>query len=158
MKELEATSNLFGSNAPYVEELYERWLADPGSVEPSWSATFEAWQKGGGAKDVAHSAVIAAFERAARSPHPCRGFGPERRQMSHLAAGARLHLAVQMQFYVRIGESGGPVRLAVLPDITEQIRHRRRAIEFGRTERKPAYCSDLLFELRRYARAECEVT
>ena len=33
MKDFEATSNLFGSNAPYVEELYERYLADPASVD-----------------------------------------------------------------------------------------------------------------------------
>jgi 2-oxoglutarate dehydrogenase E1 component len=70
MKELEATSNLYGANAPYVEQLYEQWLADPASVDASWRTTFEGWQKGGGAKDVAHSAVIAAFERAARNPQP----------------------------------------------------------------------------------------
>jgi 2-oxoglutarate dehydrogenase E1 component len=67
MKELEATSNLYGANAPYVEELYERYLADPASVDGSWRATFDAWQKGG-AKDVAHSPVIAAFEQQARHP------------------------------------------------------------------------------------------
>ena len=71
MKEFESTSNLYGSNAPYVEELYERFLADPQSVDEGWRATFEAWQKGGGAKDVAHSAVIAAFEQQARNPQAC---------------------------------------------------------------------------------------
>ena len=29
MKELESTSTLFGANAPFIEELYERYLADP---------------------------------------------------------------------------------------------------------------------------------
>ena len=72
-KELEASSNLFGSNAPYVEELYERYLADPGSVDASWRAVFDAWQQGGGARDVAHSPVIAAFEQLARNP---RGSAP----------------------------------------------------------------------------------
>jgi 2-oxoglutarate dehydrogenase E1 component len=67
MKEFEDSSNLFGSNAPYVEELYERYLADPGSVDESWRAVFDAWQKGGGGKDVPHSPVIAAFERLARA-------------------------------------------------------------------------------------------
>ena len=53
MKELEATSNLYGSNAPYVEELYERYLADPASVDASWKAVFDAWQKDNPArKDV----------------------------------------------------------------------------------------------------------
>jgi 2-oxoglutarate dehydrogenase E1 component len=72
MKEFEASSNLFGSNAPYVEELYESYLADPVSVEASWRAVFDAWQKGGGARDVAHAPVIAAFEQQARNPQPAR--------------------------------------------------------------------------------------
>src|SRR5687767_13253603 len=68
MKEFEANSNLYGSNAPYVEELYERYLADPAAVDASWRAVFDAWQQGGGAKDVAHSPVIAAFEKLSRNP------------------------------------------------------------------------------------------
>ena len=68
MKEFEGTSNLYGSNAPYVEELYERYLADPNAVDAGWRAVFDAWQKGGGSKDVAHSPVIAAFENLARNP------------------------------------------------------------------------------------------
>jgi 2-oxoglutarate dehydrogenase E1 component len=67
MKEFEASSNLYGSNAPYVEELYERYLADPDSVDAGWRTVFDAWQQGGGAKDVAHSPVIAAFENLSRS-------------------------------------------------------------------------------------------
>jgi 2-oxoglutarate dehydrogenase E1 component len=67
MKEFAASSNLYGANAPYVEELYERYLADPGSVEGSWRAVFDSWQAGG-ARDVAHAPVIAALERAAREP------------------------------------------------------------------------------------------
>jgi 2-oxoglutarate dehydrogenase E1 component len=67
MKEFEATSNLYGSNAPYVEELYEQYLADPNSVDASWRTVFDAWQKGGNGKDVAHSQVIASFENLTRT-------------------------------------------------------------------------------------------
>jgi 2-oxoglutarate dehydrogenase E1 component len=42
----------FGANAPFVEELYERYLADPASVAPEWRQQFDAWQAGAGAKDV----------------------------------------------------------------------------------------------------------
>jgi 2-oxoglutarate dehydrogenase E1 component len=66
MKEFEASSHLFGVNAPFVEELYERYLADPASVAPEWRRQFDAWQEGPGPRDVAHSQVIAAFERMAR--------------------------------------------------------------------------------------------
>ena len=37
---LEATSFLFGSNAPYIESLYTQFLAHPDSVDPSWAAFF----------------------------------------------------------------------------------------------------------------------
>ncbi len=32
MKEFNSSSYLFGGNAPYVEELYESYLNNPGSV------------------------------------------------------------------------------------------------------------------------------
>ncbi|HTM78300.1 MAG TPA: hypothetical protein VL133_11810 [Devosia sp.] len=37
---LEATSFLNGTNAAYVEQLYARYLADPGSVEQGWQDYF----------------------------------------------------------------------------------------------------------------------
>ena len=52
----------------------------------------------------------------------------------------------------------GQLRMPGLPDIAEKVCHRGRAIEFGRTEGQAAYRPNLLFELRRYARPECEVT
>ncbi len=35
---------LFGGNAPYVEEMYENYLANPGSVPDSWREYFDALQ------------------------------------------------------------------------------------------------------------------
>src|SRR6476660_676967 len=73
MKDFEASSNLYGSNAPYVEELYEQYLSDPNAVDASWRQVFDAWQKdNAGRKDVAHSPVIAAFEALARNPQASR--------------------------------------------------------------------------------------
>ncbi|HSN21412.1 MAG TPA: 2-oxoglutarate dehydrogenase E1 component [Usitatibacter sp.] len=66
MEQFAASSHLFGANAPFVEELYEAYLADPGSVEPEWRAQFDAWQKTGNGRDVAHGPIVAAFERLAR--------------------------------------------------------------------------------------------
>ena len=72
LKEFEASSSLYGANAPFVEELYERYLADPASVDATWRAVFDAWQKDAGKKDVPHSPVIAAFENLARNPQAAR--------------------------------------------------------------------------------------
>jgi 2-oxoglutarate dehydrogenase E1 component len=35
---------LFGGNAPYVEEMYENYLANPGSVPDNWRSYFDALQ------------------------------------------------------------------------------------------------------------------
>ena len=37
---LAETSFLYGANAPFVEDLYARWVDDPKSVDPSWQAFF----------------------------------------------------------------------------------------------------------------------
>ena len=72
MQDFEASSELFGANAPFIEEIYERYLSDPGSVDASWRTLFDTWQKDGARKDVAHSPVIAAFEDLARNPQAAR--------------------------------------------------------------------------------------
>ena len=62
---------LFGGNAPYVEEMYESYLANPGSVPDSWREYFDALQHvpavdGSNAKDVPHLPVINAFAERAK--------------------------------------------------------------------------------------------
>jgi 2-oxoglutarate dehydrogenase E1 component len=63
---------LFGGNAPYVEEMYENYLANPGSVPDSWRGYFDALQHvpaldGSNAKDVPHLPVINAFAERAKA-------------------------------------------------------------------------------------------
>ena len=65
-------SYLFGGNAPYVEEMYENYLQNPGSVPDSWRDYFDALQHvpavdGSNAKDVPHLPVINAFAERAKS-------------------------------------------------------------------------------------------
>ncbi|HEY7639253.1 MAG TPA: 2-oxoglutarate dehydrogenase E1 component [Steroidobacteraceae bacterium] len=55
---------LSGGNAPYVESLYEQYLADPASVEPVWRDYFKSL---GGGSDAAHGPIREALaQRAAR--------------------------------------------------------------------------------------------
>jgi 2-oxoglutarate dehydrogenase E1 component len=66
-----SNSYLFGGNAPYVEELYENYLSNPGSVPDNWRSYFDALQHvpasdGTAAKDVAHMPVINAFAELAK--------------------------------------------------------------------------------------------
>ena len=67
----QANTHLFGGNAPYVEEMYENYLADPGSVTDSWRDYFDALQHvpaldGSSRKDVPHLPVINAFADRAK--------------------------------------------------------------------------------------------
>ena len=68
----EGNSYLFGGNAPYVEEMYENYLANPGSVPDSWREYFDALQNvpavdGSNARDVPHLPVINAFAERAKA-------------------------------------------------------------------------------------------
>jgi 2-oxoglutarate dehydrogenase E1 component len=74
MQQYLSNSYLFGGNAPYVEELYESYLNNPGSVPDNWRSYFDAMQHvpavdGSSKPDVAHAPVIASFaERAKQGP------------------------------------------------------------------------------------------
>jgi 2-oxoglutarate dehydrogenase E1 component len=64
-------SYLFGGNAPYVEEMYEKYLENPGSVPDNWRGYFDALQHvpavdGTDARDVPHLPVINAFAERAK--------------------------------------------------------------------------------------------
>ncbi len=66
-----ANTHLFGGNGPYVEEMYENYLANPGSVPDNWREYFDALQHvpavdGSNAKDVPHLPVINAFADRAK--------------------------------------------------------------------------------------------
>ncbi len=65
MKAFRANSYLFGGNAPYIEELYESYLNNPGSVPEPWRAYFDGMQAlpaadgfGGAASGVPASASL----------------------------------------------------------------------------------------------------
>ncbi|MFM0554217.1 2-oxoglutarate dehydrogenase E1 component [Paraburkholderia sediminicola] len=60
------SSFLFGGNAPYVEEQYELYLADPASVANEWRAYFDALREtpaidGSDRDDEPHAPVVSTF-------------------------------------------------------------------------------------------------
>lgn len=61
-------SYLFGSNAPYIEELYESFLQDPNSVDENWKQYFAdlVKQPGAVAVDVAHAPIRESFANLAK--------------------------------------------------------------------------------------------
>ena len=72
MQQMRDSSLLFGTNAPFIEELYENYLADAGSVPDVWRKYFDALQPAsGGAHDVAHSAIQRAFAALPKAGAGC---------------------------------------------------------------------------------------
>ena len=72
MQQYRSNSYLFGGNAPYVEELYEAYLDNPGSVPDNWRAYFDALQNvpatdGTESRDVAHAPVVESFAQRAKA-------------------------------------------------------------------------------------------
>jgi 2-oxoglutarate dehydrogenase E1 component len=72
MQQSRSNSYLFGGNAPYVEELYEAYLDNPGSVPDNWRAYFDRLQNvpavdGTDSRDVAHAPVVESFAQRAKA-------------------------------------------------------------------------------------------
>ena len=72
MKSFQSNSYLFGGNAPYVEELYESYLDNPGSVPEHWRNYFDNLQVVPAAdgnpqtRDVAHAPIVQSFAERAK--------------------------------------------------------------------------------------------
>ena len=83
-------SLLYGGNAPFLEELYQRFLQDPSSISEDWRLYFESLHSGqGDITDMDHAAIrdaLAAQVRRRRIP-----VGPE---IGNVAATASKQVAV----------------------------------------------------------------
>lgn len=60
------SSYLTGANQSYIEQLYEDFLTDPGSVEDSWRSIFQQFTSGGTKSDHLHSKIRDYFRRLAK--------------------------------------------------------------------------------------------
>ena len=69
MRQFLDNSHLFGANAPFIEDLYEKYLVDPSAVPEQWREYFDRMQvlPGNTAKDVAHAPVIESFVQRAKT-------------------------------------------------------------------------------------------
>ncbi|PIM52307.1 2-oxoglutarate dehydrogenase E1 component [Roseateles chitinivorans] len=72
MQQYSSNSYLFGGNAPYVEEMYEQYLDNPGAVPDNWRAYFDALQHvpavdGSDKRDVPHAPVVESFAQRAKA-------------------------------------------------------------------------------------------
>ncbi len=90
LKESLANSYLFGGNAPFIEDLYEKYLANPQSIPEEWRDYFDRMQDLPGAidKDVAHAPVVESFVQRAK-----RGEFAQQRASAEPVTAERLQVA-----------------------------------------------------------------
>src|ERR671922_2126556 len=94
MRQFLDNSYLFGGNAPFIEDLYERYLANPQAVAEEWREYFDRLQvlPGSTVKDIARAPVEESFvQRAKRGElggaartSPGEPVAPERLQVAAL--------------------------------------------------------------------------
>ncbi len=70
MQSMYGHSYLFGGNAPFIEELYEQYLADPTTVPDQWRDYFDKLAQAPGAaeRDVPHAPIQQSFVELAKKP------------------------------------------------------------------------------------------
>lgn len=70
MQSMYSHSYLFGGNAPFIEELYEQYLADANSVPNEWRDYFDKLAQAPGAaeRDVPHMPIQESFIQLAKKP------------------------------------------------------------------------------------------
>jgi len=69
LKLFQDSSSLYGSNANFIEDMYERFLEDPDSVEPSWQQHFKTLHHNTDF-ETPHSPIVERFAKLAiKSPN-----------------------------------------------------------------------------------------
>lgn len=104
MQEYRSNSYLFGGNAPYVEEMYEAYLDNPGSVPDNWRAYFDALQHvpaadGSSAADVPHAPVVESFAQRAKA----NAFGNKASSADLAVARKQVHVQSLIAAYRFLG-------------------------------------------------------
>jgi len=126
--ELLASTPLSGGNAPYVEALYEQYLADPQSVDAKWRDYFQKLQDGqkpraGAGAEQIHSAVQAGILQRASKPRLAAGAATPGGGETAAKQGAVSRL---VQIYANRGHL-----IANLDPLGLQKRERPRVLELG---------------------------
>ena len=128
LSELLASTPLSGGNAPYVEALYEQFLADPQSVDARWRDYFSKLRNGAAGEQI-HSTVIAGVAARATRPRMAAASGSSLTADAAAKQGAVSRL---VQIYANRGHL-----IAKLDPLNMQQRPRPRVLElsyFGLSE------------------------
>ena len=124
-QDLQRTSYLAGSNAPYIEAIYENYLNNPSAVSAAWREYFEDLPAFGGkektGKDAIHSQIRESFRQLARQePAAVPALLPQAEAAFHEAKQVRiLQLINAYRFRGHQHANIDPLGLREYPDIPE---------------------------------------
>jgi 2-oxoglutarate dehydrogenase E1 component len=124
--ELESLQNsyLFGGNAPYVEELYEAYLDNPGSVPDNWRSYFDQLQHmpatdgQPATRDQAHAPIVESFAIRAKT----NGFVQRAKESDLAVATKQVHVQSLIAAYRSLGSRWAdldPLKRTDRPSIPE---------------------------------------
>jgi 2-oxoglutarate dehydrogenase E1 component len=113
------SSPFAGANAAYLEELYEAYLLDPASIDPSWRRHFEALPRvAGSAHDVSHDEVRDRFRRLARAPLTRSATAAAAAPVDSAAAQKQVHVLQYINAHRVRGHQGASLDPLGLADTT----------------------------------------
>ncbi len=123
MQQYSSNSYLFGGNAPYVEEMYEQYLDNPGAVPDNWRAYFDALQHvpavdGSDKRDVPHAPVVESFAQRAKA----NALGNKVSSTELEVAGKQVHVQSLIAAYRTLGSRWAdldPLKRTERPKIPE---------------------------------------
>ena len=92
LKLFKSTSAFNGSNANYVEEMYEQYINDPESISEEWRNQFNKLRDQSETTDIPHSPIVKHFADLAKAPTGVRVVqgGVSQEQLSKQTAVSRL--------------------------------------------------------------------
>jgi 2-oxoglutarate dehydrogenase E1 component len=94
-----ATTALYGGNADFIEDLYQRFLKDPLSVDPTWAAYFKDLKRGP-AGEVDHRQIRKDLSERLVQPGGTGGAG---RPLSDVASAKQAAVSRLIQIYANRG-------------------------------------------------------
>ncbi len=125
LEQLRQSSPLFGGNAPFIEDLYERFLQNPNTVPDNWREYFRALQAQSGdgrGQDIAHAPIRESFARLARQAPTTAGGRSISVNMDEAAAQKQAAVLRLINAYRTRGHQAAildPLALRERPPITD---------------------------------------
>ena len=117
----DTSSWLYSANASFIEDLYESYLTDPGSIDAGWRQYFDDLQNSGkaGSRDVPHSPIRKAFLKISHQARPERISTSDDQTVDHQKQVSVLQLINAHRFLGHRQADLDPLKQYERPDVPE---------------------------------------